>query len=99
MDLASACHGGNDADLITGLERRFRPVATADVGAVDEDINEAANAAVVFTDSLFDAGMGSFKVLDQVADRATGSGDLGLSVREATQRSRDENGDRAGISH
>ena len=64
MRSATACDGGDDADLVAGLRGGAEAVEEAHILAVDIDVDEVAKLALFVAEARLDAG-----VLDSPASR------------------------------
>ena len=76
----TAGHRRDDADLVAGLDDGGGAGLLPHVGAVDEDVDEAADLAVVVADAFDQAGVAVAEVVEDFGDGAAGGGDAGLAV-------------------
>jgi hypothetical protein len=82
----------NDAYFIAVFHRRGFFFEKANVFAVDENIDEATNISLFVTHAFFQAGIGFFQIIEQLADVATARLDEFQVIGEFAQRSRNEDG-------
>src|SRR5581483_328524 len=83
---SAAGDGGDDAHFVGGLQRRLQGIEEADIFAVDVDVHEAPDLALLVADAVLDAGVLLLQAIDGFAERAgIGLDDAGV-VRKASER-------------
>src|SRR5207244_4317667 len=81
----------DDAYLVAGLEDAFEAQEEAHVFAIDVDVDEAPDFAVVFADARLEAGIGVLEAVDNRRKRFAIRRDDIEVIGEGTQGSRDSN--------
>src|SRR5207244_1212428 len=86
-----AGHRGDDRDLVAGLEGAVEAEENAHVFAVDVDIDEAPDLAVILADARLEAGVGSFEAVDRGLKCLALAGDDVEVIGDGAQGRRDAN--------
>src|SRR6266852_3690164 len=90
--------GGDDGDVIAGLEHRLVALEEADVLLVDIEVDEAAHLAALVHEALLEPGELLLQALDQAGDGVGLAFDLGLALRQRAQRRGDADEHGHGLS-
>src|SRR6187549_3350160 len=92
--------GGHDRQLVARLERRLEVLQEADVLAVDEDVDEAADLPGLVADAVLHSRVALLEVVDQRGDRGAVGFDGAVARRVAPERGGDSDlnhGDRSSL--
>src|SRR5205823_4415874 len=88
----AARHGGNDADLVALLQRSLDPLEEAHVFAVDVDVDEAPQVALLVAEPLLQPGVRRVELRDALGQHAAVALHDVLVLRQPPQRRRDLDG-------
>ena len=77
----TSCHRGNDRYLVAILDRRGEPFELADLGPIDENVDEAAHLPRLVTQLLADPRICALQGIQQGAHAAAGGLHLALAAR------------------
>lgn len=94
---SAAGHGRHDADLVAVAEGGGLVIEKTDVLAIDVDVQEAAQLAVLIGEAGQDAREVAFEGLEQLVDRGGVDLHAGLLRGELLERGGDQNQNRHGL--
>ena len=91
--LRAAGDRGDDGDFVAFVEGGVEALEEADVFAVDEEVDEAAEFAAFVDEAFAHAGVGAFELFDEGGEGCAFGTDFGDVVGEVTEGGGDLDGD------